>query len=438
MGAIRKSLNLWTLALLAGLLAACHAATGEPNPAVTQPALPPLSNAPDAAIQAQAASPGREANLKTVEAIVQESFPVQVQALIRGWVPDSCTTVAQVNQARNGHSFEIALATLRQTDAICAQQPQSFEKTMALDVTGLPAGAYTINAASANSVSTTFALTVDNVPPAAPPTPELVGASITGLVWADTCQLNSDASPGSNCVAAANGGYHADGAFNPTEPRLAGVQVTLKAGECAPDTPPMAVATTDTGGAYLFTGLAAGTYCVAIDPASAQNLPVLQPGNFTYPGENQGNVTLTLQKNDYQTSDFGWFRQNAAAPTTTTATDNCDNAAEFVADVTIPDDSVLTPGEPFTKTWRLKNTGTCTWGPEYKLMFSSGDQLNGPGSVSLPQPVAPDAETELSVALTAPTAPGAYHGEWILQSPTGAQIGSDGAYPLYVQIIVSD
>ena len=48
---------------------------------------------------------------------------------------------------------------------------------------------------------------------------------------------------------------------------------------------------------------------------------------------------------------------NTAAPNPT-ATSNCDNA-DFVTDITIPDETVIEPGEDFTKTWRLKNTGTC-------------------------------------------------------------------------------
>jgi hypothetical protein len=54
----------------------------------------------------------------------------------------------------------------------------------------------------------------------------------------------------------------------------------------------------------------------------------------------------------------------AASPTlnvpAATVTQDCDKA-DFVTDVTIPDDTVLDPGESFTKTWRLKNSGTCSW-----------------------------------------------------------------------------
>jgi len=38
----------------------------------------------------------------------------------------------------------------------------------------------------------------------------------------------------------------------------------------------------------------------------------------------------------------------------------CDRAS-FIADVRVPDGTLFTPGAAFSKTWRLKNSGSCTW-----------------------------------------------------------------------------
>ena len=51
-----------------------------------------------------------------------------------------------------------------------------------------------------------------------------------------------------------------------------------------------------------------------------------------------------------------------------TAITYCDWAA-FITDVTVPDGTQFAPGEVFTKTWRLKNIGTCTWTPDYDIAF---------------------------------------------------------------------
>src|SRR5512140_2023784 len=65
-----------------------------------------------------------------------------------------------------------------------------------------------------------------------------------------------------------------------------------------------------------------------------------------------------------------------------TATSNCDNA-NFVTDVTIPDETVIDPGETFTKTWRIRNAGTCSWTPSYAVVFVSGNRMDGPSVQAL-------------------------------------------------------
>ena len=62
-----------------------------------------------------------------------------------------------------------------------------------------------------------------------------------------------------------------------------------------------------------------------------------------------------------------------SVPTSTPTPEPCDLAA-FVADITIQDGATLSPGNEFTKTWRLKNTGVCTWTTDYALVFIDGDQ----------------------------------------------------------------
>ena len=51
--------------------------------------------------------------------------------------------------------------------------------------------------------------------------------------------------------------------------------------------------------------------------------------------------------------------------------------AAFVSDVTIPDGTVMAPGQSFTKTWKLKNIGTTSWS-NYNLKFFDGEQMDAP------------------------------------------------------------
>lgn len=118
-------------------------------------------------------------------------------------------------------------------------------------------------------------------------------------------------------------------------------------------------------------------------------------------------------------------------PTNTPGSTGCTNNVRFIADVTIPDKTVVTPGGTFTKVWRVKNSGTCTWTSSYRLAFAGGNQMSGPGTVSISGNVAPGAEYDVSVNQTAPTAPGEYQGRWQFVDNTGAVFGQ-----VYVLIIV--
>jgi hypothetical protein len=98
-----------------------------------------------------------------------------------------------------------------------------------------------------------------------------------------------------------------------------------------------------------------------------------------------------------------------------------------VGDVTIVDDTVFHYGEPLTKTWRIRNVGTCTWNNTYRLVFAGGDKFAGPAAVPMPANVAPDQTVDVSVTLTAPGAPGQYQSFWQLQAPDGTLFGVGGS-----------
>jgi len=103
--------------------------------------------------------------------------------------------------------------------------------------------------------------------------------------------------------------------------------------------------------------------------------------------------------------------------------------AVFVADVTIPDGTVITPGAAFTKTWRLQNAGTSTWTTSYSLAFVSGEQMGSIKSVPLAQSVGPGAQVDISVDLVAPSNQGTYQGYWKMKNASG-QFFNDAVYVL--------
>lgn len=108
----------------------------------------------------------------------------------------------------------------------------------------------------------------------------------------------------------------------------------------------------------------------------------------------------------------------ATATVAPTNTQICDQAL-FIADVTIPDGTNEDPDATFTKTWRVKNTGTCSWTPAYTLAFASGNSMSGPSSQALVGNVNPGDTVNISVALKAPSSSGDYTGYWKLRNAAG-------------------
>lgn len=100
----------------------------------------------------------------------------------------------------------------------------------------------------------------------------------------------------------------------------------------------------------------------------------------------------------------------------------CNNSI-YVSDVTIPDNTVLSPNQQFVKTWRIQNTGTCTWTSSYMINNVSGDKMRGQG-INLSENVLPGNSMEVSVTLIAPNTPGTYQDVWQLQDDNGVYFGA--------------
>ena len=109
----------------------------------------------------------------------------------------------------------------------------------------------------------------------------------------------------------------------------------------------------------------------------------------------------------------------------------CNNMT-LIRDVTIPAGTVFQPGERFTKTWQIANTGTCDWVYLYSLVFLSGDRMGGDPS-SLGRVIHPGEWRQLDVNMRAPSTSGTYTGYWRFGDQSGHAFGST----LTVSIVVS-
>jgi hypothetical protein len=111
-------------------------------------------------------------------------------------------------------------------------------------------------------------------------------------------------------------------------------------------------------------------------------------------------------------------------------TSSC-NMMSYVNDVTIPDNTPMTPGQTFTKTWKVKNSGTCAWEAGYKFAFTGGDDMSGE-TYTLPQSVPANSQIEISIAMTAPSKTGSIRGNWRMSTTAGQFFGDE----VYLVILV--
>jgi hypothetical protein len=116
---------------------------------------------------------------------------------------------------------------------------------------------------------------------------------------------------------------------------------------------------------------------------------------------------------------------------------DCD-MAEFVADISIPDGTEMAPGSVFTKTWEVKNVGTCVWNENYKIIFYFGQQMAAQSSYQLTtQPVQIGDVHQISIQMTAPGQVGEYYSHWRMQNDQGEIFGLlANADPVFAQIKV--
>ncbi len=96
---------------------------------------------------------------------------------------------------------------------------------------------------------------------------------------------------------------------------------------------------------------------------------------------------------------------------------------EFLGDKTIPPETRMRPGRKFTKTWTVRNAGSCTWTTQFSLVNSGGYHFGVKDAVPFTQTIEPGQTAEISIELTAPKTYGTYYSYWLIHSPYGNSFG---------------
>lgn len=111
----------------------------------------------------------------------------------------------------------------------------------------------------------------------------------------------------------------------------------------------------------------------------------------------------------------------------------CTNQLTFIDDLTIPDGSVLPPGEALDKRWQVENSGTCNWDERYSLRLIAGSNLGSPSELAL-YPARSGTLVDIRILFTAPEEAGAYRSAWQAYDPTGEPFGDQ----IFIDIVVAE
>jgi len=217
-----------------------------------------------------------EAVVDSVEFLTLESFPVQINAIVRGNLPDGCTAIGEITQSRADNAFVIHIATTRPKDQFCTEALVPYEQNVALDVYGLPKGVYTVDI---NAYQATFELQSDNILLDAPPVLDATATPESSIVTPPPPQGESGitgiATVGPMCpVMQVNSPC-------PDQPIQAPVDVLNAGGGL------ITTFTTDAGGGFTV-ALPAGTYILRPRSPSGLSMPyapeqtvIVVAGQFT-------------------------------------------------------------------------------------------------------------------------------------------------------------
>lgn len=199
------------------------------------------------------------------------------------------------------------------------------------------------------------------------------------------------------------------------------------------DLPPAERAVVEGGLKIVNTGFRPQNLAIAMRPGTTavQNNINLALGQAQASGRVQQLITEYLRIPPEEIVPLPTELPQTATPVATATPLPCVDSMSFVQDLNLNDYNmtappILAPGQAFSKGWRIRNTGTCTWDSRYTFQFAGGSspqaQMNGqPTAVQAKVP--PGATYDMYVSMVAPLIPGTYQGFWTMRNPNSQPFG---------------
>ncbi|MBM3152610.1 MAG: hypothetical protein FJZ96_10505 [Chloroflexi bacterium] len=148
-----------------------------------------------------------------------------------------------------------------------------------------------------------------------------------------------------------------------------------------------------------------------------------QPGVFLPPSQvSEGQTAIPVLPT--QVVPFGTQAESAST---------CEDSLIWLEDLTVPDGSLVQPGAPVDKQWRVQNAGACNWDNRYRLRWIGYELLGVRPERSL-YPARAGTTAVIQIIFTAPQETGFYSSMWQAVDPVGQLFGD----PIYIEIVVQD
>ena len=178
---------------------------------------------------------------------------------------------------------------------------------------------------------------------------------------------------------------------------------------------------------HIYETVSAGLTATAVSTAMANVKPIVYTAT--------PNLTNLVSKTPPGIQPTGM----AAGPTSPAALCNRATAGKPSIDVTIPDGTQLDPGQPFSKTWRVINSGSCTWTNAYGLVWFSGESLSILRKQNFTSAVPSGQSVDITIDMVAPDQAGIHQSYWKFIAPDGSLfgLGPSGDAPFWVSINVT-
>ena len=171
---------------------------------------------------------------------------------------------------------------------------------------------------------------------------------------------------------------------------------------------------------------------VACTGGSRELIPLSEAQSTPYvpPTVRIGSTPIVLTPSP-QISEIDTQSQSEQAPVTPTP--ECEPNLTFISDVTLPDGTIVKPGQQLDKRWEVENSGTCNWDKRYRLKLIAGQNLGASIDQSL-FPARTNTQALIRIIFTAPSEAGAQRSAWQAHDPNGEPFGD----PIFIEIAVQE